>query len=85
MSAMSSVRKVVRWFDAGARRFQRPQKPKPIASQVFANGARMTLYTRGQHSILYDTGDFVRFGLNDEVIEIKTHDGIKWRKPKETK
>ena len=83
MSVMASVRKVVRWVAGGARRFQRPQAPKPIASQVFASGARMTLFTRGQHSFLYSNGDFVRFGLNDEVLEIKSHDGTKWSKKKE--
>lgn len=80
MRIMASVRKVVRWFAGGARSFQRPQKPKPIASQVFANGARMTLYTRGQHTFAYANGDFVRFGLNDEVLEVKSHDGSKWKK-----
>lgn len=80
MRIMPAIRKTVRWFASGFRSYQRPQKPKSIASQVFANGARMTIFTRAQHAFAYANGDFVRFGPNSEVIEIKSHDGTKWKK-----
>ena len=56
------------------------ERPKLIAVQGFSNGARVQVMTNGR-SIRYNTGDFVRFDNNNQVIEIKTHDGIRWRKP----
>lgn len=58
----------------------RRERPQLIAIQGFSNGARVKITTTGR-SILYNTGDVVWFDNNNQVIEIKTHDGVRWRKP----
>jgi hypothetical protein len=80
---MITVRRAIRWITWLLMRpviWIQGSKPRRIASQFYPNGAREDILTQGQHTVRYSTGDFVRFGKNSEVIEIKTHDGIKWSK-----
>jgi hypothetical protein len=87
MSVMMSVRRAIRWVERVVgkpfRWYQHPTTPRRVASQVYANGARMTLFTQGEHAVLYSNGDYVRFGKDNKVIAIKTHDGVKWKESKE--
>jgi len=52
-------------------------RKRRLSTQWYANGAREELLTDGRKRITYNTGDVVVMDRG-VVVEIKTHDGIKW-------